>query len=196
MIVNTPFYFIASVMEGVRLNGWALLDIFTAQDGELPDFTKIKSPDQKISPRRLHEMFRGTKSHALVSTQFLCALNFFLDSDRQISKDAITAFYHNLLMQALNKLYYEVGLDFTRTSEIIKSKNNNLQGIIYDHKKEKQKLELENNKMFDKDSAFPVEKFELDQKTEQEQIHENKKEEVKDYLETAMEFYSEDKKCA
>lgn len=48
-------------------------------------------------------MFRGRKSHSLVCTQFLCALSTYLGSDRKVSKDAMTKFYQNLLMQALDK---------------------------------------------------------------------------------------------
>ena len=92
--------------------------IITAPDGKVPDFIKTKSPDQEISPLRLYEMFRGTKSH--VFTQFLCTLNIFLDGDHQISKDAMTEFYHNLSIQSLSKSNYEVSLAFNRISKLIK----------------------------------------------------------------------------
>ena len=48
-------------------------------------------------------LLRVTKSHGLVCTQFLCVLNIYLGSNRQISKDAITECYHNLLMHPLNQ---------------------------------------------------------------------------------------------
>ena len=43
----------------------------TTPDRDVPDFIHIKSPEQKISPCQLYEMIRGTKSHALVSTQYV-----------------------------------------------------------------------------------------------------------------------------
>ena len=43
----------------------------------------------------------GKQNPALVPTQFLCVLNIFLDGNRQMSKDAMTEFYHNLSMQGL-----------------------------------------------------------------------------------------------
>ena len=54
-------------------------DLITALDGDIPDFIKIKLPGQKISPHRLYEMFRSKKSHVPVSTQFLSALDIFLE---------------------------------------------------------------------------------------------------------------------
>lgn len=76
-------------------------DLITALDGDIPDFIKIKLPGQKISPHQLYEMFRGKKSHVLVSTQFLSALNIFLGGNLQISKNGMAEFYHNLPIQAL-----------------------------------------------------------------------------------------------
>ena len=40
-------------------------------DGETPEGSK------KISLKDLYEMFQGTKSHGLVSLQFLCTLDIF-----------------------------------------------------------------------------------------------------------------------
>ena len=164
-------------------------DLITALDGDIPDFIKIKLPGQKISPHQLFEMFRSKKSHVLVSTQFLSALNIFLGGNLQISKNGMAEFYHSLPIQALTHFMplassytpwkhqktfqgvsketsginglsesnYEVSLHFTITSELIKSVNSNIQQLIYNHKKEKQKL---------KDNTFPDEKFELNQKIE------------------------------
>ena len=129
MTVNSLFYFMKSIMENIRLHRQAILDIsesgsrktmkafdffyyingrfptnndlITALDGDIPDFIKIKLPGQKISPHRLYEMFRGKRSHVLVSTQFLSGLNIFLDGNLQISKNGMAEFYHNLPIQAL-----------------------------------------------------------------------------------------------
>lgn len=86
-------------------------------------------------PRPLCELFRGTKSHGLVCAQFLCALNIYSGKGKQISKDGMTEFYHNLLMQALSKSNYEITLDFTGTSELVKKVNFSHQKMVYEHKK-------------------------------------------------------------
>lgn len=64
------------------------------------------------------------------SVQFLCALNNYLSGDREVSKDAMTELYHNLLMQALSKSNHEKSLDFNRTTELVKSINSILQSMI------------------------------------------------------------------
>ena len=40
-------------------------------------------------------MFKDTKSHGLVSLQFLLALNIFFGGDIGLSKDTITELYKN-----------------------------------------------------------------------------------------------------
>ena len=39
---------------------------------------------EKISIKRLYELYKGTKSHGLVLLQFLSALNLFLDGNIQL----------------------------------------------------------------------------------------------------------------
>lgn len=70
------------------------------------------------------------KPHALVSTHFVCVLDIVLKGDYQISKNVMTELCHSLSMQALSKSNYEVRLDFTKTSELIKSINISLQRRI------------------------------------------------------------------
>ena len=45
--------------------------ILIVPDGDTPEGS------EKVSPKLLYEMFKDTKSHGLVSLQFLCALNIF-----------------------------------------------------------------------------------------------------------------------
>ena len=47
----------------------------------------------------------------------------------------MTEFYHNLLMQALSKSNYEITLDFTGTSKLVKKVNFSHQKMVYKHKK-------------------------------------------------------------
>ena len=77
-------------------------------DRQTPDFINLQSSDQKIPCHRLYELFRCTTSCGLLCRQFLWRLNIYLGSDQQISKDAMTEFYHNLLMQVLFKSNLEI----------------------------------------------------------------------------------------
>ena len=65
-------------------------------DGETLEGSK------KISLKDLYEMFQGTKSHGLVSLQFLCALDIFFGGNISLSKNALTEFYYNLSYEMLS----------------------------------------------------------------------------------------------
>ena len=54
--------------------------LLVVPDGDTPEGSK------KISLKYLYEMFQGTKSHGLVSLQFLCALDMFLGGNISLSK--------------------------------------------------------------------------------------------------------------
>ena len=65
-------------------------------DGETPEGS------EQISIKTLYELFKDTKSHGLVSLQFLFALNLFFGGVIQTSKDVITELYKNLSFQTLS----------------------------------------------------------------------------------------------
>lgn len=89
--------------------------------GNIPAFIKTETP---ISPLRLYEKFRNTPAHDLVCTQFLAAFNIYVRGDRQLSKHAMTEFYHNLSMQALNKSDDTISLELEVIGEIVKTSIN------------------------------------------------------------------------
>ena len=124
--------------------------VVSAREGKTPNFIDLSS-NQKISPCCLYKMFRGEKSDSLVCRQFLCALNIYLSDDRQLSRDALTGFLQNLLMQVLSKSNHKVSLDFSITCELVK--NLSLHNIIFE-KKENQKLELKKDKVLDENKVF------------------------------------------
>ena len=72
------------------INGFLLVP-----DGETP------SDSEKIS-LKTYEMFKDTKSHGLVSLQFLLAHKFFFGGDIGLSKDTITELYKNLSYKTLS----------------------------------------------------------------------------------------------
>ena len=109
-----------------------------------------------LSPFDLYENFNSTDAHGLVCVQFLAALNLFLGSDKIISKNAMSEFFHNLSMQALNEMDNRVKLKFDAISDLNKNIDNLLiteankfktlpkeirMGNFADHKTENQKFE-------------------------------------------------------
>ena len=69
---------------------------------------------EKLSLKTLYEMFKDTKSHGLVSLQFLSALNIFFGGSVDLSRDTITGLYNNLLFEALSRqqnLIFEKNFD-------------------------------------------------------------------------------------
>ena len=66
--------------------------------GRIPSF--INSEDV-ISPRYLYERYLSRDMNGLVGVQFLAALNKYLGGDKEISRNAMSEFFHNLSWQAL-----------------------------------------------------------------------------------------------
>ena len=99
--------------------------LLIVSDGETPEGT------EKINLKLLYEMFKDTKSHGLVSIQFLCALGIFFGLHIQIHKHAITELYRNLLYETLSGAR---DLEFQANSDLIgemsfKIKNTTLSNI-------------------------------------------------------------------
>ena len=67
----------------------------------IPDVEAPKGKE-KINLKQVHEMFKDTNSHGLVSLQFLCALGVLFGTDKSISKSAITELYQNLSYETLS----------------------------------------------------------------------------------------------
>ena len=87
----------------------------------IPSFVKT---DNIISPFELDEFVNQTDAHGLFCVQFLAALNSHLGSDKNISKNAMTEFFQNLSLQALNELDETTNIKFDPINEFNKSINN------------------------------------------------------------------------
>ena len=72
---------------------------------------------EKVSMKTLHELFKDTKSHGLVSLHFLLALKLFFRGDIQISKDVRTELYKNLL-KSFKTLPREQQIEFEKISNL------------------------------------------------------------------------------
>ena len=99
---------------------------------DMPSF--INSNDW-ISPRSLYETYLGRDMQGLTSVQFLAAFNRFLGGDREISRNAMSEFFHNLSWQALTNDNDSVKINFEAITELVKSINSLLQQRIYESKK-------------------------------------------------------------
>lgn len=153
-------------------------NLSSAPEGKTPDFISARSSNQKMLPRRLCKLLRSAKSHSLVCVQVFYVLNFYLVGDQKISKDAITEFYHNVLMQTLSKLNHKITSDFARTSGLVKSINSSLQKMVYEYKKVNQKIELEKDKIVNQNEGSFEEHLEVTSRINQdvaETMIENKK---------------------
>lgn len=153
-------------------------NLSSAPEGKTPDLISARSSNQKMLPRRLCKLLRSAKSHSLVCVQVFCVLNFYLVGDQKISKDAITEFYHNVLMQTLSKLNHKITSDFARTSGLLKSINSSLQKMVYEYKKVNQKIELEKDKIVNQNEGSFEEHLEVTSRINQdvaETMIENKK---------------------
>ena len=65
-------------------------------------------------------MFKDTKSHGLVSVQFLSALHLFFGGDVELSKDTITELYKNLSLRVLRA---EQQIDFDKIFDLTGHRN-------------------------------------------------------------------------
>ena len=57
---------------------------------------------EELNIKKLYEKFRTTNSHALVSSQFLAALNIYFGGDPELSRRLLTEFYQNMKVSTLS----------------------------------------------------------------------------------------------
>ena len=76
-----------------------------------------------ISPRSLYETYVGRDMQGLTSVQFLAAFNKFLGGDKEIPRNAMSEFFHNLSWQALTSENDSIKIEFTAITELVKSIN-------------------------------------------------------------------------
>ena len=88
-----------------------------------------------ILPRSLYETYLGRDMQGLTSVQFLAAFNRFLGGDKEISRNAMSEFFHNLSWQALTNDDDSIKIEFTAITELVKSINLLLQKKKYDSKR-------------------------------------------------------------
>ena len=91
--------------------------------------------DDVLSPCALYESYVGRDMQGLVSVQFLAAFNRFLGGDTEVSRNAMSEFFHNLSWQSLTNDNDSVQLEFTAITELVRSINHLIQKEIYESNK-------------------------------------------------------------
>ena len=89
--------------------------------GSIPSFVRTKDI---LSPFEFYEFFNQTDAHGLVCVQFLAALNSHLGGEKNILKNAMSEFFQNLFLQALNELDKTTSIKFDAINELNESINN------------------------------------------------------------------------
>ena len=81
-----------------------------------------KTPEgiEKINLNFFYQMFKETKSHRLVSIQFLCVLGIFFGLHISIPKYAITELYNNISYETLSG---ERDHEFKAISDLVSEMN-------------------------------------------------------------------------
>ena len=85
----------------------------------LSRFDCSSKTNKVISTNQLYEEFSSTDAWVLASIQALAALNMYSGGSSEISRQALTEFFHNMSHQALNKDNYNIFIQFDRTAELI-----------------------------------------------------------------------------
>ena len=81
----------------------------------------------------------------VVSVQFLAAFNRFLGGDKEISRNALSEFFHSLSWQALTNDNDSVQVKFEAAPELVKNINHLLQRQIYENKKKTMEIGKKNS---------------------------------------------------
>ena len=145
-----------------------LFDFFYFINGRFPTATAhtfIPRPDLPLEVngeegniKKLYEEFRGTNSHALVSSQFLSALNIFFGGQTEVTPNFLMETYQNLTVSTLSM--YD-SFSFNALTDISAEINILLRGLS--------RKNTEIKKEEDDDLDFKLEtKYKLDEETPQD----------------------------
>ena len=83
---------------------------------------------EELNIKKLYEKFRTTNSHALVSSQFLAALNIFFGGDPKLSRRFLTEFYQNMTVSTLSTDFaftFNAFTDLTTSINLLLSRQRN-----------------------------------------------------------------------
>ena len=104
--------------------------------GVNPSF--VETHDQ-ISPSEINEKFKNSSSYGLASVQFVAALNVFFGGDKELSRNVMSEFLHNLSLQALTIDDDKIEIEFHEIIEL----NRSLKALIRDD--ERNEIQIHGN---------------------------------------------------
>ena len=125
-------------------------DLMVVPPGVKPSF--VKTHDE-ISPSEINEKFQDSSSYGLAAVQFISALNVFFGGNKELSRNVMSEFFHNLSLQALTIDDDNINIEFHEIIEL----NKNLKALIRDD--ERNEIEIVDN-YFQKEN-FEEEKDEI-----------------------------------
>ena len=165
MMIFSNFYFKTGRFPGV-------FELINVPPGDNPDF--IEKHD-KISPFSINEKYSNTQCYGLASVQFISALNVFFGGEKNLSKNVMSEFLHNLSLQALtiddDKIeiqFYEIEelsrnlKSLMRDDERYEIEINDVKGGNFEAKKDRMetlKDEVESNFLNKEKFEYPIENF-------------------------------------
>ena len=125
-------------------------DLMVVPPGVKPSFVKTHN---EISPSEINEKFQDSSSYGLAAVQFISALNVFFGGNKELSRNVMSEFFHNLSLQALTIDDDNINIEFHEIIEL----NKNLKALIRDD--ERNDIEIVDN-YFQKEN-FEEEKDEI-----------------------------------
>ena len=104
--------------------------------GVNPSFVETHN---QISPSEINEKFKNSSSYGLASVQFVAALNVFFGGDKELSRNVMSEFLHNLSLQALTIDDDKIEIEFHEIIEL----NRSLKALIRDD--ERNEIQIHGN---------------------------------------------------
>ena len=98
-------------------------DLMVVPPGIKPSFVKTRD---EISPSEINEKFQSGPSYGLAAVQFIAALNVYFGGDKELSRNVMSEFFHNMSLQALTIDDDSIKIGFDEIIEL----NKNLKSLI------------------------------------------------------------------
>ena len=98
-------------------------DLMIVPPGIKPSFVKTRD---EISPSEINEKFQSGPSYGLAAVQFIAALNIYFGGDKELSRNVMSEFFHNMSLQALTIDDDNIVIGFDEIIEL----NKNLKSLI------------------------------------------------------------------
>ena len=183
IMIFSNFYFKTGRFPG-------FFELINVPPGDNPDFIE---KNDRISPFEINEKFSNTDCYGIALVQFLAALNVFLEGDKNLSKNVMSEFLHNLSLQALSidddkieMQFYEIEdlsrkikylMRDNRRYEIEVNEENKINNEIVESERDRMETVKDNinsNEKFE----YPIENFKVMPDTTEEIIERSNREKM------------------